>query len=231
MIKICAISDLHGALPEIGQCDVVFICGDTFPLNVQRSAEKSQKWFLNEFCEWVKSMPCKTIYFIGGNHCFWLASFGYDNIVSLIEVTPGLRGKLVYVEDGLIEIEGGLTLYGCPWCIGPKGWAFIDETGSKYKEIPDCDILLTHQPPLVNKVGCSYPGTAWEREFGSEELKNVIKNRHIRYNFFGHIHSGTHGGDGLVGCETVFYNVSLKDEDYKVTYEPTYIEIDNETGK
>ena len=28
MIKICAMSDLHGYLPEVEPCDLVLICGD-----------------------------------------------------------------------------------------------------------------------------------------------------------------------------------------------------------
>lgn len=232
MIRSCAISDLHGALPVIGQCDVLFICGDTFPLSIQRSPEKSKKWFLNEFMEWVKGLPCKTVYFISGNHDFWLELMGYDGITTLIEETPGLHGKLVYVEDGLIEIEGGLTLYGCPWCIGPRGWAFIDCWGNKYNDIPDCDILLTHQPPSVNKLGCSYPDTWREQCYGSYELKDVIKAHNIRYNFCGHIHTGTHGGERLLNCNTQFYNVSLLDEDYKMIYAPTYVDIETtEEGK
>ena len=222
MLKTCAISDLHGALPEIRECDVVFICGDTFPLNIQRNAKKCQKWLLNEFCEWVKGVPCKRIYMIAGNHDFAFETWGYDNIMEMIEEAPGLHGKLIYVEDSLIEIEDGLSLYGCPWSKGPKGWAFVDETENKYNEIPDCDILLTHQPPRVNKLGCSYPNTPYEQDWSSEMLKEVIKKHNIRYNFCGHIHSGTHGGDSLIGCKTIFFNVSIKDEDYKVTYEPTY---------
>ena len=225
MIKICAISDLHGALPGIGQCDVVFICGDTFPLTIQRNTEKCREWLANEFCEWAKSVPCKTIYIIAGNHDFAFEEWGYDTTMEILDEIPDLHGKVIYAQDGLIEIEGGLTLYGCPWCEGPRGWAFVDETGDKYNEIPDCDILLTHQPPQVNKLGCSYPNTLQERDFGSFYLKEAIKKHKIRYNFCGHIHTGSHNGDKLINCETMFYNVSLKDEDYNVSYTPLYLEI------
>lgn len=225
MIKICAISDLHGALPIIEECDVVFICGDTFPLEVQRINTESEAWFLTEFCDWVKKLPCKTVYMIAGNHSFWLERIGYDKFVQLIEEKTNLHGKLVYVKDGLIEIEGGLTLYGCPWCTGPKGWAFVDESCKKYDDIPDCDILLTHQPPRVKKLGCSYPGKVYEENWGSEELKQKIISKKIRYNFCGHIHTGTHGGITIPECDTKFYNVSIKDEDYRVAFKPTYLEI------
>lgn len=225
MINAGAISDLHGALPVIGQCDVLFICGDTFPLNVQRSSKKSQKWFLNEFCEWVKGLPCKTVYILPGNHDFWFERAGYDNITTLIEETPGLHGKLIYVQDSLIEIEGGYTLYACPWCTGPYGWAFVDVTGKVYENIPDCDILLTHQPPRVKQLGCSHPGTAYEENWGSEQLKEQILKKKIKYNFCGHIHTGTHGGVTIEGCDTQFYNVSIKDEGYEVSFKPTYVKI------
>ena len=226
MIKVCAISDLHGTLPVIGQCDVVFICGDTFPLNIQRNAEKCREWLANEFCEWAKSVPCKTIYIIAGNHDFAFEKWGYDTTMEILDEIPCLYGKVIYVQDGLIEIEGGLTLYGCPWCKGPCGWAFVDETEEKYNDIPDCDILLTHQPPQVGKIGTSYPNSFIERDFGSFFLKEVIKKHNIRYNFCGHIHTGTHGGEKLIGKETLFYNVSIKDEDYYDTFEPTYLDIE-----
>ena len=225
MLKVCAISDLHGALPEIRECDVLFICGDIFPLEIQRINSECETWFLGEFCEWIKSLPCKNVYMIGGNHCFYLFRMGYEYIISLIENTPDLNGKLIYLQDNLAKIDDKLTIYGCPWCTGPINWAFIDETGSKYSDIPDCDILLCHQPPRINKLGCSYPGMIYEENWGSEELKKVIKERKIRYCFCGHIHTGTHGGDCTVGCDTMFYNVSLLDEDYKVAYMPTYLEI------
>lgn len=36
MIKICAISDLHGYLPKIEPCELVLICGDIVGLHAQR---------------------------------------------------------------------------------------------------------------------------------------------------------------------------------------------------
>lgn len=226
MINAGAISDLHGALPKIGQCDVLFICGDLFPLEYQNYDELCEQWFLDEFAKWVDKLPCKKVYLIAGNHDFFFDSMTKDAIEALIEYSPELKDKLVYVCDELITIEGGLTLYGTPWCTGPRGWAFIDVFGTHYNDIPDCDILLTHQPPTVNKLGCSYPDTPWERNWGSDDLKKVISERNIRYNFCGHIHTGTHGGTGLPGKDTVFYNVSIKDEDYIPSFPVTYVEIE-----
>ena len=38
-VYICGISDLHGNLPEITSCDIVVICGDIFPLDIQKNME------------------------------------------------------------------------------------------------------------------------------------------------------------------------------------------------
>lgn len=228
MLRFGAISDLHGALPEIGQCNALFVCGDIFPTEIDRDAQKSQKWFLNEFCNWVRTLPCDRVYLLPGNHSFWIEEMGYDNMVRLIDEETNLHGKLIYVEDSLIEIEGGLTLYACPWCTGPKGWAFVDPTGERYEQIADCDILLTHQPPRIEKLGCSYPNTPKEREFGSVKLAEIIKSHDIKYCICGHIHSGTHGGLTISDCNTVFYNVSIMDENYNPTYRPTYIDVPQE---
>lgn len=226
MIKVCAISDLHGALPIIKECNVLFICGDIFPLEIQRISTECELWFDTIFTNWVDKLPCQKVVFIAGNHCYWLNRMGYIKILNKIKDNPKLKNKLIYLEDNSIVIDG-LKIYGCPWCTGPYGWPFVDETCSKYNLIPNCDILLTHQPPRIEKLGCSYPNTAYEENWGSEELKQKIINKNIRYNFCGHIHTGTHGGIKLDGCNTIFYNVSIKDEDYITSFEPTYIEITN----
>ena len=55
-MKIKAFSDNHGYLPsveEIGECDVLCICGDIFPLQEQRDYYGSLSWYLGIFYPWV----------------------------------------------------------------------------------------------------------------------------------------------------------------------------------
>lgn len=65
---ICVISDLHGTLIDIEPCDLVLICGDTVPLNIQSNSKKTYKWFQTVFKEWADNLPCNKVLFIAGNH-------------------------------------------------------------------------------------------------------------------------------------------------------------------
>ena len=67
-MKITAISDLHGFLPELPGGDLLLICGDFLPLKIQRSTSKSKKWMINQWWEWTATLPYDKIIFICGNH-------------------------------------------------------------------------------------------------------------------------------------------------------------------
>jgi hypothetical protein len=47
----------------------------------------------------------------------------------------------------------------------------------------------------------------------------------------GHVHSGQHARIvyPTPGCDTIFYNVSMLNEDYQPMYDPRYLEINYET--
>ena len=241
-LRICALSDLHGHLPDpnsLNGVDVLVLCGDIVHLEYQRSESLSLDWYSHEFAEWVKALDCNKVIMIGGNHDFFLYEQGKGRLNTLFERICG--DKLVYLEDELYEYEG-ITFYGCPWCTGPINWAFcpgetrrvrtvfsIDEF---YNKIPNCDILLTHQPPSVGNVGVSYFWDAHAAQnWGSDRLRFAIKDKKIGVHFFGHVHSGEHNLTlyPTLGCETKFYNVSYLDEQYKPFYKPRFIEIDCDT--
>ena len=70
-MKICAISDIHGDLIEIPECDVLCICGDIFPLEIQKNPTECHEWFFSEFLPWAEACPCEQVYYIAGNHDFF----------------------------------------------------------------------------------------------------------------------------------------------------------------
>lgn len=225
---ISATSDLHGNLPRIPESDVLCICGDIFPLEYQKSALACDDWLEIYFKKWVDSLPCRRVIVIAGNHDFYFARYGKDIIK---ERFANLSDKLIYLQDELYEYAG-VTFYGCPWCIGPVGWAFCPDYSRKdityhYDKIPHCDVLLTHQPPLIGYIGASVISDNERREFGSDALRAAVYNKNIKHHFCGHIHTGDHNDIiyPTIGCETIFHNVSLLDEAYKIAFPIKTIEI------
>lgn len=219
-MKIAAFSDSHGLLPQIDPVDVVVIAGDISPLRIQRNDVMMSIWFQDEFLRWCKDLPCERVIFTAGNHDFYFYNFAA--MLAMIKESD-LQDKVRYLVNESCEYQGK-RFFGCPWCEGPEGWAFITKDPTEtYKYITDCDVLITHQPPKVDTLGVSYSGMAWARNFGSKALLKIIEQHDIKYNFCGHIHTGTHNGIEYNG--TKFYNVSLLDESYKNVFPVTYLEI------
>ena len=71
-MRICSFSDMHGQLNfKVEPCDIVLICGDIVPLEIQNLATKSEIWFKSIFIPWCNNLPCEKALFVGGNHdCF-----------------------------------------------------------------------------------------------------------------------------------------------------------------
>ena len=246
-LKIVAISDIHGMLPELPECDVVCCAGDISPLEYQSDQTRMLGWFYLVFLPWVESLPCKKFVMVAGNHDFFLQNIhrrlidesdGYRRYTwrsasdVMKKLLPGnLRGKynkLVYLCDSSYEYEGH-RFYGTPWIRDLFNWAFYQDNDTlmeKYKNIPkQCDVIITHMPPKIEglgeviQCGCFNTGT----DYGSPELAEVLKTRDFKYALCGHVHSGQHLPVDLDGKKLV--NVSLKNEDYKENYYPFEFEI------
>lgn len=227
-MKITAISDLHGYLPEIETCDIVCICGDILPLGIDRNFDKSEIWFKHVFIPWTLQLPCDHVVFIAGNHDFFFEKLTKSIIDS--DYIKEHTDKLIYLCDDLVELKG-IKIYGTPWVPVLYNWAFYksdEELYEKYNEIPDdIDILLTHCPAYnYNLTGVVLQNGNWNymRELGSFELFRVLEKRNnIKYHFSGHIHTGNHKLEtvGTLQCA----NVSIKDENYNVSFKPLTIEI------
>lgn len=201
-MKICAISDIHGNLIDIPECDILCITGDIVPLDIQNKSNETRHWFTFDFAEWVKDLKCDKVIIIPGNHDLYLEEcYNTDKAVKFKQDLKYVtHDKLELLIDELYEYNG-ITFYGTPWInqIGfAKRWAFelteheYDEPVDIYENIPECDILLTHDNP-------NYNGRLW--------LHCHDKYKH---HFFGHWHEGRSYG------HLNQYNCSILTNYYKV---------------
>ena len=171
-VKICCLSDTHGLLPNIPECNIVLIAGDIVPLRMQRNTPQSLSWFKKEFLPWVEKQPCKKVILVWGNHDFvgealykypcpgFPENGSHEDRLEEIKKVLGLEGtKLEILLDSSTEFMG-LTFYGTPWCPNLYNWAFYknsnDLTGV-FKKIPEnIDFLISHSPGRgCNKTGVS----------------------------------------------------------------------------
>lgn len=170
-MRICGVSDLHGNLDfKLPKCDVLCICGDIVELSVQRDLEESRKWFIDTFFPWVESLPCEKVIITPGNHDFFLENM-YEGEQPDFDVPDKLK---ILIDE--LYVYKDVRFYGTPW-INPihwQKWAFELSAYEEcpYKNIPECNILLTHENPNYNEV-----------------LEYYCFGKYMHH-FFGHWHDG-----------------------------------------
>lgn len=210
-MKIIAISDLHGTLPKLPECDLVLIAGDISPLNIQRNTIRFKKWLYKEFTVWCDQLKTRKVIFIAGNHDFGLVGIDFKN-----------TEKIQYLCDSTYEFEG-IKIFGVPWVHGLSKWAFnCDDLNYDRLIPPNTDILLSHDAPKIKNCGVVLEEN-WNhgRDFGSKNLAdNIIKNNY-KLVLFGHIHGGDH--NQTIINNTKLINCSIMNEDYKNIYKPILI--------
>lgn len=223
MIKICAFSDMHGNYNfNIEPCDIVLICGDIVPLNIQRNSDKSEEWFRTYFIPWCNRLPCEKVVFICGNHDF----IGQRHPERIRLALEG-QDKIVYLDCEYYEYKGKV-IYGTPWCKPFYNWAFmetIEESNERYKDVEKFDILISHDAPygisdVLLQEDCYFADGS---HIGNHAIRNLIEKVKPQLALHGHLHSCQHEGEKL--NDTSIYCVSLLDERYEMTYEPFYIEL------
>lgn len=225
-MKICAISDLHGYLPKIKECDYLFIAGDIVPLDIQHNYKQSIDWLGYDFKDWILDLPCKKVYLVPGNHdfiCEWSSTF-----MELLSLAT--NNKLVYMSNATLHNDQ-LSILGTPLCHKFGNWAFMhdDDTLRLYYNMLDlkASIYITHDTPAIGDLDL-LPPSRWSKEpihAGNKLLAEIIKEYKPRYVFCGHLH--TCKDKHIKIGNTDIYNVSLLDNDYNVKYEPLYLDIDN----
>lgn len=229
-MKICALSDLHGTLLPVEDyfepCELVLICGDIVPLNIQANSRKTRQWLVNNFKPWCESLPCDKVVFIAGNHDlhFGNLDFMYTQFPKDKKVTYLFHELYTYTDRKDKEWE----IFGTPYCKLFGNWAYMEldvRLTELFSDIPDgIDILLTHDQPfgygdiLMDRV-------VWNtgEHIGNKPLTLAILEKSPRYQFNGHLHSCDHS---LIEIgDTKHYNVSIKNEKYDPVYDPLIVEI------
>lgn len=226
MIKICAISDLHGFLPEIDPCDLVVICGDSVSLNKQTYPQSCYKWYCEEFKPWADALPCDKVLFIAGNHERGLPGHEeeyYNLFPDSDKVTFLCDDEYIYEKD-----EEAYRIYGTPWCHQFGNWAYMatdEQLTDIYSQIPEnLDILISHDQPY-GYGDIILQQTRWStgEHIGNKPLAKAVEEKQPSLMFVGHLHSTDHS-EIKIG-KTSRYNVSIKDEYYQPIYQPLYLEI------
>lgn len=217
---ICAISDLHGNLNfNIDKCDLLLICGDIVPLNIQMNHKKSRKWIVNDFDKWCNSQPCDKVLFIAGNHdmCMENHTVFYEKIFSV-------SNKVTYLYNSEY-VYNNIRIYGTPFCKRFGNWAFnSDKLETIYSSIPKgLDILITHDAPYgTTDVVLQKDNWNTGEHLGNIPLREAIIEKTPKLVFHGHIHSSKREFEQL--GESLVTNCSLLDEYYNMIYSPIYYE-------
>lgn len=218
MVKVVAISDMHGQLPAVPPCDILVIAGDVAPDYISEryfssrgttdtGTQRQAYWLRNEFSAWLKNQEAKHIVGIAGNHDFALEGrAGYALGKSL---------PWVYLEDSSVELEG-LRIYGTPWVPRLPSWAFYASDAAleaRGEAIPEgLDILVSHGPPFG--AGDRVKGVVFNgcSNVGDSALAVAVVRKKPRVTLCGHIHEGF-GHYTRLGPDV--YNVSILDEMYE----------------
>ena len=231
IMKIFATSDLHGMIDGLDPsgCDVVVVAGDFTKLNRfdKLGMLDQKKWVEDKFIPFTQKHPKTEFVVVPGNH-----DLIFDTMKTLI--FRDINFSVDFPDNVHLLVNCGIELKGVKFWGSPNVpiinhmWAFESphrELTEKFSMIPEnVDILVTHSPPRIDgkylDASLQYGGT---RFFGSSELTEAILDKTPRFAFCGHIHSGSHEP-----CEfhkTLIHNVSRVDENYRIAYQPTVIEV------
>jgi hypothetical protein len=229
-MRIGAISDQHGFLPVIPQCDLLIIAGDVCPDGFGRQVaaqtpQLQQDWFDREVRPWLARSPATHKVLTWGNHdwCGETCDFSAD------EPPAGLSTTLQIVIDQTANVSVGdrqITLWASPWSNQFGYWAFMrrpEALAEVYRAIPEgIDIVVSHQPAFG--YGDEVPDfrTGLASHQGSRELLAAIDRVKPTVLICGHIHEG-HGQ--FVHNGTRIFNVSVVDEYYQLVHAATVLDI------
>lgn len=232
-MRIAALSDQHGYLPEIPPCDLLIIAGDVCPDGVARritaweAPELQKAWFDREVRPWLAAAPAKHKLLTWGNHdwCGERCSFQADSPA----VASSESLQILVAQSTTIPRSGAespLRVWMSPWSNQFGDWAFMREPrelAAVYDTIPaGVDIVISHQPPYgyCDEVPDYFSGRMSHQ--GSRELLAAIDRVKPTVVICGHIHEG-HGAASHHG--TLIYNVSVVDDHYRLAHPVTIVDL------
>lgn len=230
-MRIAAISDQHGFLPDIPPCDLLIVAGDVCPDAFQghlawNEPELQKAWFDSVARPWLAAAPATHKILTWGNHDWCGEKCRFD--ADAPEVADSRVLQILVAQPAEIPRQGGepLRIWASPWSNQFGYWAFMREPARLapiYDAIPaGIDILVSHQPAYGYCDEVPDFGSGRLRSQGSRELLRAIDRVKPRILICGHIHEG-HGrarhGD------TDIYNVSVVDEHYRLVHAPTIIDL------
>lgn len=226
-MRVCALSDVHGQFEvlSVNPVDLLFICGDIVPLNIQRSKQKSFVWLKEVFIPWCEAQPVNHVYMVAGNH-----DFALEDEKATKELFEDTKITILYNEfAGHICDTGSCTIWGSPNCHIFGNWAFMypnEYNKEQYEKMPEnVTFLLTHDAAYEHSDQCLGFQEDVEKELhrGNIPLKEVVEEKKPKIHLFGHLHTCDHRIINYDGVNTAC--VSLLDEDYNMIYKPLYIEL------
>jgi 3',5'-cyclic AMP phosphodiesterase CpdA len=222
-VRIIALSDQHGFLPDVPACDLLIVAGDVCPdafggRFAMDVPERQRAWFDQKYRPWLDRQPATHKVITWGNHdwCGQSCDFSAD------APPRAASTSLQIVTDALTTIDVGgerLTIWASPWSNQFGYWAFMKrprDLAPHYDAIPEgIDLLVSHQPPY------GYGDVVLDH-LGSRELLAAIDRVRPRAVICGHIHEG-HGCYEHAG--TPIHNVSVVDEYYQLVHTPTLVRL------
>lgn len=231
-MRVCCVSDLHGRLPVIPECDVLVIAGDLCP-DIERvgwdaglMARGQLDWLETAYSKWERTVPARHIFYTPGNHD-WIVTLP-DTLRTRMFVDEGVEvstvgsGSAWALGDAPIDQKPAVRFWFTPWVnyCGHWNWQMMAfDRAKKFEEVPyilPIDLLVSHSPPY-DCVDKTYSG----EPVGCRALRDVIQRRQPRYSVFGHIHEGQrYGREGRVGG-TKCFNVAM----WGPKWEPLVLDI------
>lgn len=233
-MRIVALSDMHGFLPDIPPCDLLIVAGDVCPdrfgpFIAVHAPDQQQRWFDFNVRPWLAAAPATHKLLTWGNHdwCGQVCSFQADS------PTHARSTDLQILVDEATTIPFSdrttrqVSVWASPWSPRFMKWAFMkdpSELEAVYAAIPKgTDILVSHGPPLSYGDRVLNLESGRIEHVGSRELLTAIERVRPKLVICGHVH----GGFGRFEHHGIpIFNVSIVDEEYRLVNAPTSIELE-----